>query len=133
MRWFVERPGLAVGLMVGLLVLACLLSWVDPVVRARQVLPLIPIGGWVSMAAFPLLLMLFGEHGPAAVFVWGVAGLYVLAIVGTVGRPLLIFSDLLEEAESEGSRISAADWRRSRIGQVFLCLGIVAGVTAVLI
>ena len=60
------------------------------------------------------------------------AGLYALSTVATLGRPLLIFSDLLEEAESDGSRISATDWRRSRIGQFVLIGGICVAVVIVL-
>jgi hypothetical protein len=118
--------------MLVLLALTCLLTWLDPIIRARHVPPLIALGGWVSMAALPTLLLLFGERGIAAVLIWVVAGLYALSIVATIGRPLLIFSDLLEDAESEGSRISAADWRRSRIGQFVLIGGICAAVAIVM-
>jgi hypothetical protein len=123
--WFVQHPGLAVGAMLVLLAATCLLTWLDPIIRARHVPPLIAMGGWVSMAALPTLLLV-GERGIAAVFIWVVAGLYALSTVATLGRPLLIFSYLLEYAESEGSRISAADWRRSRIGQFVLIGGICA-------
>lgn len=133
MWWFAQRPGLAIGSMLGLMVVACLLTLVDPIIRARQVPPLLALAGWGSMAALPLLLLLFGEHGLALLLMWPVAGLYTLSIVGTLGRPVLIFSDLLEEAESEGSRFSAADWRRSRIGQVVLICGICAGVAIVMV
>jgi hypothetical protein len=132
MLWFVQHPGLAAGAMLVLLALTCLLTWLDPIIRARHVPPLIALGGWVSMAALPTLLLLFGERGIAAVLIWVVAGLYALSIVATIGRPLLIFSDLLEDAESEGSRISAADWRRSRIGQFVLIGGICAAVAIVM-
>ncbi|MFG1819136.1 hypothetical protein ACGFIF_35615 [Kribbella sp. NPDC049174] len=130
--WFLQHSGLAVGAMVLLLGLTCLLTWLDPIIRARQVPPVLAVAGWVAMAAVPTLLRLFGEGGPAALFIWGVAGLYALSIFGTLGRPLLIFSDLLEDAESEGSRISASDWRRSRIGQRVLICGICAAVAVVM-
>ena len=130
--WFVRHPGLAVGVMLGLLVVTCLLTWYDPIIRARQVSSLVALGGWVSMAALPTLLLIFGERGIAAAFIWVVAGLYALSTVATLGRPLLIFSDLLEEAESDGSRISATDWRRSRIGQFVLIGGICVAVVIVL-
>jgi hypothetical protein len=90
-----------------------------------------PVGSqWPQV---PTLFKLFGEGDPATVFIWGVSGLYTLSIVATLGRPLLIFSDLLEDAESEGSRISASDWRRSRTGQIVLICGICVAVVVVLV
>jgi hypothetical protein len=130
--WFVRHPGLAVVAMFVLLALTCLLTWFDPVIRARHVSPLVALGGWVSMAVPPILLLIFGEPGIGAAFIWVVAGLYALSTVATLGRPLLIFSDLLEDAESDGSRISATDWRRSRIGQFVLIGGICAAVVIVM-
>jgi hypothetical protein len=84
------------------------------------------------LAALPTLLLIFGERGIAAAFIWIVAGLYALSTVATLGRPLLIFSDLLEDAESNGLSISATDWRRSRIGQFVLIGGICAAVVIVM-
>jgi hypothetical protein len=132
MLWFLQHSGLAIGDMLLFLALTCLLTWLDPIVRARHVPPLLAISGWVAMAVIPTLLRLFGG-GFATVFIWGVSALYALSIAATLGRPLLIFSDLLEDAESEGSRISASDWHRSRIGQVVLIGGICAAVVVVMI
>jgi hypothetical protein len=130
--WFLRHPGLAVLAMLVLLALTCLLTWFDPIIRARHVSPLVALGGWVGMAALPTLLLIFGARGIAAAFIWVVAGLYVLSSVATLGRPLLIFSDLLEDAEFDGLRISATDWRRSRIGQFVLIGGICAAVVIVM-
>jgi hypothetical protein len=130
--WFLQHSGLAIGAMLLLLALTCLLTWLDPIIRARQVPALLATAGWVAMAAPPTLLRLFGGRF-ATVFIWGVSGLYALAIVATLGRPLLIFDELLEDAESEGSRISASDWRRSRIGQLVLICGICAAVLVVMV
>jgi hypothetical protein len=128
--WFLQHPGLALVAMLVLLALTCLLTWFDPIIRARQVSPVVALGGWVGMAALPTLLLIFGG-GTGAAFIWVVAGLYALSTVATLGRPLLIFSDLLEDAESDGSHISAMDWRRSRIGQFVLIGGICAAVGVV--
>jgi hypothetical protein len=57
------------------------------------------IGGW--RAAF--------VQNPSGVVAWGVAGLYSLIVVATIGRPLLMLSDLLEEKEEEEE-----DFRLSR-------------------
>jgi hypothetical protein len=131
--WFLRHPGLAVVAMLVLLALTCMLTLFDPIIRARHVPPLAPLGGWVGMAVLPTLLLIFGERAIAAAFIWVVAGLFALSTVATLGRPLLIFSDLLEDAESDGSHISATDWRRSRIGQFVLIAVICAAVVIVMV
>lgn len=130
--WFVDHVALGFCALGLLLVATCLLTWLDPIVRAGQVPALLAMAGWASMAVIPLLASLFSEAEPAVAVAWGIAGMYALSILGTLGRPLLIFSDLLEEAESEGARLAASDWRRSRIGQVVLLVGITAGVVLVM-
>ncbi|MDX2974543.1 hypothetical protein [Kribbella solani] len=127
--WFLRHGGLAGGVMVGLFAVAGVLTWRDPIIRTR-VLPLgIALAGWASMAVLPLLMLLFGGREGAAALLWIVAGLYALCIVATLGRPLLIFSDLFDDAEGE---ISPADQRRSTIGQFVLIAAICAAVVIVM-
>jgi hypothetical protein len=65
---------------------------------------------------------------PSGVIAWGVSGLYLLVIAATLGRPLLVMSDLLEEKEDdEGFQYPDGLWRRSRVGQVIVLTGIVGG------
>ncbi|GAA1580900.1 hypothetical protein GCM10009804_41870 [Kribbella hippodromi] len=125
-----RHPGIAVGVMVGLLAVTCLLTWRDPIIRARTVPLGIALAGWGSMAALPLLGLLFGGLGAAAGLLWTMAGLYALCIVATLGRPLLIFSDLFEDADGE---VPTADRRRSTISQFVLIVAICATVALVMI
>jgi hypothetical protein len=49
-------------------------------------------------------------------------------IAATLGRPLLMMSDLLEEKEDDdGFKYPDGLWRRSRIGQGIVLTGIVGG------
>jgi len=51
--WFGHHPELAVGAMLVLLAATCLLTWLDPIIRARHVPPLLAMSGWASMAVLP--------------------------------------------------------------------------------
>ncbi|MFI6829175.1 hypothetical protein ACIBG5_18870 [Kribbella sp. NPDC050241] len=81
------------------------------------------VGGWRSA---------FVEN-PSGVVAWGVAGLYSLIVIATLGRPLLVLSDLLEEKKEEekGFLLPRNLRRRSRAAQAIVIAGVVGGLFAV--
>jgi hypothetical protein len=67
-------------------------------------------------------------RNPSGVISWGVSGLYLPVIAATLGRPLLMMSDLLEEKEGDnGFTYPEGLWRRTRAGQAIVLTGIVGG------
>ncbi|MFF0265258.1 hypothetical protein [Kribbella sp. NPDC004536] len=65
---------------------------------------------------------------PLAFPAWAAAGVYLLAIVGSLGRPLLIVSELVERRYGY-QVLSNGEYRRARVGQVIRIAGI-AGMAA---
>ncbi|GAA3587178.1 hypothetical protein [Kribbella ginsengisoli] len=119
--------------MLGLLVLVCLLTWFDPLVRKDRTTGGIGVGGWLVTAVFATWRAALVDN-PMAIVAWGAAGLYLLAIVATLGRPILILSDLLEDKErEEGTKLPDHLWRRSKVAQVVLMTTIAAAITVVMI
>jgi hypothetical protein len=115
-----------------LLCLVCALTWFDPLVRRDRTTAGIAIGGWVFMAIVGGWRSAFVEN-PSGVVAWGVAALYLLIVFATLGRPLLMLSDLLEEKEEEEDDFQLPQnlRRRSRAAQATVIVGVVAGLFAV--
>ncbi|QNE18578.1 hypothetical protein F1D05_12510 [Kribbella qitaiheensis] len=124
---------MATWVMLALLAVVCLLTWLDPLVRKDRTTAAIGVVGWIAAAVFSTWRAVFVDN-PMAIVAWGAAGIYLLAIVTTLGRPILILSDLLEEKEeTDGTTLPANLWRRSKFAQVVLLLVIAGGITAVMI
>jgi hypothetical protein len=132
-NFFFRTPQLATIVMLALLVIVCLLTWLDPLVRRDRTTAAIGVAGWIAAAVFSTWRSVFVDN-PMAIVAWGAAGIYLLAIVTTLGRPILILSDLLEDKEEEdGVALPANLWRRSKFAQVALVVVIAAAITAVMI
>jgi hypothetical protein len=126
-RWAQTHASAGALTQVVLLCLVCALTWFDPLVRRDRTTAGIAIGGWVFMAVIGGWRSAFVEN-PSGVVAWGVAGLYALIVIATMGRPLLMLSDLLEEKEEdEGFRLPENVGRRSRAAQVIVILGVLVG------
>jgi peptidoglycan/LPS O-acetylase OafA/YrhL len=109
----------AMGLM---LAIVCVLTALDRIARKHPGIAGTAVVGWCVLAGVGLVRSaIVGD--PPALAAWGAAGVYLIAMVATLGRPLLLASDLLEE---EGGRqiLSANESRRSRIGQGSLLVAI---------
>ena len=63
------------------------------------------------------------QGDPLTESAWGAAAIYLIVIVATLGRPLLIASDLVER-EHGYQVLTNGEYRRSRIGQALLLIGI---------
>lgn len=114
----------AMGVM---LAMVCLLTAVDPIARSHKGLAGAIAGGWCAFAPVGLLRSaIVGD--PLALSAWAGAGVYLLAIIGTLGRPLLLASELVER-EHGYQVLSNGEYRRGRVGLVFLIVGI-AGLAA---
>ena len=109
----------AMGVM---LALVCLLIAVDPVARSHKGLAGAIAGAWCAFAPLGLMRSAIVEY-PLAMSAWAGAGVYLLAILGTLGRPLLIATDLVER-EHGYQVLSNDDYRRARAGQILLIVGI---------
>lgn len=126
-RWLehglLEDQRLAFTAMGIMLALVCGLTATDRIARAHKGIAGAAIAGWCVLAGVGLFRgSIVGE--PPALSAWAAAGVYLVAVLATLGRPLLIASDLLED--SEGPRLlTAAESKRSRIGQVLLLAAIV--------
>ena len=110
-----------------MLALVCLLTAVDPIARSHKGLAGAIAGAWCAFAPLGLLRAAIVED-PFALSAWAGAGVYLLAIVVTLGRPLLLASDLVER-EHGYQVLSNGEYRRARVGQILLILGI-AGLAA---
>jgi hypothetical protein len=129
--WMQHHNGAGTTVLLSLLLLVCILTWLDPLVRSDRTTAGIAVCGWVFMCAIGTWRAAFVRN-PSGVLAWAVAGLYALVIIATLGRPLLMLSDLLEEKEEdEGIRYSEALWRRSRIAQAVVLTGIGGGLFVV--
>jgi hypothetical protein len=114
----------AMGLM---LALVCLLTAVDRIARSHKGLAGAIAGAWCAFAPVGLLRSAI-TGDPLAFSAWAAAGVYLLAIIGSLGRPLLIASDLVER-EHGYQVLSNSEYRRARAGQIVLIAGI-AGLAA---
>jgi hypothetical protein len=114
----------AMGLM---LALVCLLTAVDRIARSHKGLAGAIAGAWCAFAPVGLLRSAI-TGDPLAISAWAAAGVYLLAIIGSLGRPLLIASDLVER-EHGYQVLSNSEYRRARAGQIVLIAGI-AGLAA---
>lgn len=114
----------AMGVM---LALVCLLTAVDPIARSHKGLAGAIAGAWCAFAPLGLLRSAIVED-PLAMSAWAGAGVYLLAIIGSLGRPLLLASDLVER-EHGYQVLSNGEYRRARAGQILLIAGI-AGLAA---
>jgi hypothetical protein len=124
-RWMQRHADSGLAVQASLLILVCVLTWLDPLVRKDRTTAGIAVCGWIFMSALGTWRAAFVGN-PSGVIAWGVSGLYVLVIAATLGRPLLMMSDLLEEKEDdEGFNYPEGLWRRSRVGQVIVITGIV--------
>ncbi|MDX6240116.1 MAG: hypothetical protein QOG10_4936 [Kribbellaceae bacterium] len=132
-RWLgepsvLENTKLALVAMVGMLALVCVLTGVDRIARAHRGIAGTAIGAWCTFAPIGLLrASIVGD--PLAESAWAAAAIYLIVIVATLGRPLLIASDLVER-EQGYQVLSNGEYRRSRIGQALLLIGI-CGLAAV--
>lgn len=111
---------IAMGVM---LALVCLMIAVDPVARSHKGLAGAIAGAWCAFAPLSLVRSAIVEY-PLATSAWAGAGVYLLAILGTLGRPLLIATDLVER-EHGYQVLSNGEYRRARVGQILLIVGIV--------
>ncbi|MER7246361.1 hypothetical protein [Kribbella sp. NPDC000426] len=114
---------LGLAAMGAMLALVCLLIAVDPVARSHKGLAGVVAGAWCALAPLGLLRGSI-VRDPLAMSAWAAAGVYLLAIIGTLGRPLLIATDLVER-EHGYQALSNGEYRRARAGQVVLIVGIV--------
>jgi hypothetical protein len=114
---------LALLAMGGMLALVCVLTGLDRIARSHKGIAGAAIGAWCGLAPLGLLrASIAGE--PLAESAWAAAAVYVIAIVATLGRPLLIASDLVEKEEGY-QVLTTGEYRRSRIGQVLLLIAII--------
>jgi hypothetical protein len=126
-RWMQRHADFGLTVQVSLLTLVCVLTWLDPLVRKDRTTAGIAVCGWIFMSALGAWRAAFVRN-PSGVVAWGVSGLYLLVIAATLGRPLLMMSDLLEEKEDDGGfKYPEGLWRRSRVGQAIVLTGIVGG------
>lgn len=77
--------GLGLTAMGVMLALVCLLTAVDPIARSHKGLAGMIAGAWCALAPVGLLRSAIVED-PLAMSAWAAAGVYVLAIIGTLGR-----------------------------------------------
>jgi hypothetical protein len=110
-----------------MLALVCLLTAVDRIARSHKGLAGAVAGAWFAFAPVGLLRSTI-TGDPLAISAWAAAGVYLLAIIGSLGRPLLIASDLVER-EHGYQVLSNSEYRRARAGQIVLIAGI-AGLAA---
>jgi hypothetical protein len=96
--WMQHHNGAGAAVQLSLLLLVCILTWLDPLVRSDRTTAGIAVCGWIFMCAIGTWRAAFVRN-PSGVLAWAVAGLYALVIIATLGRPLLMLSDLLEEKE----------------------------------
>jgi hypothetical protein len=123
----VANTALALTAMGVMLALVCLLTAVDRIARLHKGLAGAITGAWCAFAPAGLLRSaIVGD--PLAISAWAGAGMYLLAIIGTLGRPLLLASDLVER-EHGYQVLSNGEYRRGRAGQILLIVGI-AGLAA---
>jgi hypothetical protein len=126
-RWLgepsvLENTKLALVAMVGTLAILCVLTAVDRIARSHKGIAGTSIGAWCTFAPIGLLrASIVGD--PLAESAWGAAAIYLIVIVATLGRPLLIASDLVE-GEHGYQVLTNGEYRRSRIGQALLLIGI---------
>jgi hypothetical protein len=126
-RWMQRHADSGLVVQVSLLILVCVLTWLDPLVRKDRTTAGIAVCGWIFMSALGTWRATFVRN-PSGVIAWGVSGLYLLVIAATLGRPLLMMSDLLEEKEdAAGFKYPEGLWRRSRVGQGIVLTAIVGG------
>jgi hypothetical protein len=123
--WAQHHASTGAIVQLSLMVVVCALTWMDPLVRGDRTTAAIGVAGWVFMALIGSWRAALVDN-PSGVLAWGVACLYLLVIVATVGRPLLIMSDLLEEKEEDDERfrVPSGLWRRSRAAQFVVIAGI---------
>jgi hypothetical protein len=126
-RWMQRHADSGLAVQVSLLILVCVLTWLDPLVRKDRTTAGIAVCGWIFMSALGSWRAAFVRN-PSGVIAWGVSGLYLLVIAATLGRPLLMLSDLLEEKEEEeGFSYPEGLWRRSHVAQGIVITGILIG------
>lgn len=97
--WMQHHNGAGATVLLSLLLLVCILTWLDPLVRSDRTTAGIAVCGWIFMCAIGTWRAVFVRN-PSGVIAWAVACLYALVIVATLGRPLLMLSDLLEEKKN---------------------------------
>lgn len=123
-----ENTKLALVAMLGMLALVCVLTGVDRIARAHSGIAGTAIGAWCAFAVIGLLrASIVGD--PLAESAWAAAAIYLIVILATLGRPLLVASDLVER-EQGYQVLTNGEYRRSRIGQALLLIGI-CGLAAV--
>ena len=125
---FFANAGLGLVAMGSMLALLCLLTLVDPIARARKGLAGGIAGAWCSFALLGFARSEIAGYSLAE-SAWAAAGVYLLAIVGSLGRPLLLASELVER-EHGYQVLTNSEYRRARAGQVVLIVG-VAGIAAI--
>ncbi len=117
-----ENTELALVAMVGMLALVCVLTALDRIARAHKGIAGTAIGAWCTFAPIGLLrASIVGD--PLVESAWAAAAIYLIVIVATLGRPLLIASDLVEREHGYQVLTNAEYWL-SRIGQALLLIGI---------
>jgi hypothetical protein len=114
----------AMGVM---LAMVCLLTAVDPIARSHKGLAGAIAGGWCAFAPLGLLRSAIILE-PLAESAWAASAVYLLTIIGTLGRPLLIAYEVVER-EHGYQVLSNGEYRRGQVGLVFLIVGI-AGLAA---
>ncbi|GAA1559447.1 hypothetical protein GCM10009804_15360 [Kribbella hippodromi] len=124
---FWSSGALGLGAMGLMLALVCGLTVVDPVARSHKGLAGAIAGAWCAFAPVGLLRSAI-TGDPLALSAWAAAAVYLLAIIGSLGRPLLIASGLVERRHGY-QVLSNSEYRRGRAGQIFLIVGI-AGLAA---
>ena len=86
-----ENTELALVAMVGMLALVCVLTALDRIARAHKGIAGTAIGAWCTFAPIGLLrASIVGD--PLVESAWAAAAIYLIVIVATLGRPLLIAS-----------------------------------------
>jgi Na+/H+ antiporter NhaD/arsenite permease-like protein len=119
-----ENKVLALGAMATALALVCALTAVDRLARTHKGIAGAVIAAWCGLAPVGLLrASIVGD--PLAESAWAACGIYLIAILSTLGRPLLIASDIVER-EGGYQVLSKNEYRRSRAGQLLLLVGICA-------
>ena len=127
LQWVTRHAGLGVSVQLGLLLVVCLLTWFDPLVRRDRATAGIAVGGWVAMSLLGTWRGAWIDD-PSGVIAWAVACLYVLVVLATLGRPILMLSDLLAEKQRD-ERMKYPDslWRRAYVAQGVVIVSIVVG------